>query len=654
MTGQSSATLFPRHPEAPERSEGLEGRRPGSERPALFDDPDRAADAIIARVGKSITLALPLGLGKANHIANALFARAAADRSIKLRIFTALTLERPRSKPGLERRFVQPFSDRVFAGYPDLAYGIALHKGELPSNIEVNEFFFEAGTRLGIAAAQQSYICANYTHALRYVLERGVNVVGQLVAKQVRNGEPRLSLSCNPDLTLDLLACRARGECDFLFVGQVNSELPFMPGAADIAATEFDLMLEGPATDFPLFAPPREPIDPAEYAAGLHAARLIADGGTLQLGIGALSDAVAQALILRHRHNAEFRAIMARLDPADRVPARLREEAPFAAGVHGTSEMFVESFLDLLHAGILTREVDGTLLQAAFFVGSRAFYRALREMPEAERAKLRMTSVSFVNELYGDDETAKRRARVKARFLNNAMMATLLGAAISDGLENGQVVSGVGGQYNFVAQAFALKDARSIIIVRATRAAGRGRTTSNIRWSYGHTTIPRHLRDIVVTEYGVADLRGKTDRDVIAAMLAVADSRFQDELLRRAKDAGKIERGFELAAACRDNTPARIAQALAPAREQGLLRTFPFGTDFTATEQRLLPALQALRSASPLQLARLLARGFFLKSPSAEVRDCLARMDLERRRGLMEHVEAALLRGALCANREAS
>src|SRR5262249_50008473 len=158
------------------------------------------------------------------------------------------------------------------------------------------------------------------------------------------------------------------------------------------------------------------------------------------------------------------------------------------------------------------------------------------------------------------DEEAKRRSRVKGRFINNAMMATLLGAVVSDGLEDGRVVSGVGGQYNFVAQAFALEDARSIIVLRATRAAGR-RTTSNIRWSHGHPTIPRHLRDIGVTEYGIADLRGKTDRDVVAAMLAVTDSRFQDELVRRAKDAGKIERGFELPRARRDNTPERIAQA---------------------------------------------------------------------------------------------
>src|SRR5207302_4632757 len=125
-------------------------------------------------------------------------------------------------------------------------------------------------------------------------------------------------------------------------------------------------------------------------------------------------------------------------------PTGLRESGTFEIGLHGVSEMLVEGFLALRDAGILKREVDGTVLDAAFFVGSRDFYRALREMPPAELAKLRMTSVSFVNQLYGE-EAAKRRARVKARFINNAMMATLLGAAVSDALEDGQVVSGVGG-----------------------------------------------------------------------------------------------------------------------------------------------------------------------------------------------------------------
>jgi acyl-CoA hydrolase len=614
--------------------------------PAQFDSADRVADAIIARVGKTIVLALPLGLGKANHVANALFARAAADSSIRLRIFTALTLEKPHPASELERRFIGPIAQRCFGGYPDLAYAVALRKG-LPPNVEVDEFFFQAGTRLNIPAAQQSYISANYTHALACVLQRGVNVVGQLVAKRVRDGATRYSLSCNPDITLDLLAKRRSKVVDFIFVGQVNSELPFMPGEGDLPADAFDLILDSPQTDFPLFAPPREPVDLAEYAAGLRVAGIVADGGTLQLGIGALGDAVAQALILRHQRNAGFRGLLERLDFSSSAPAALIEQQPFAAGLYGASEMFVEGFLDLFHAGILRRDVDGVLLHAAFFVGSRAFYRALRTLPPADLEKFRMTAVSYVNEIYGD-EGAKRRARVKARFVNGAMMATLLGAIVSDGLEGGQVVSGVGGQYNFIAQSFALEDARSLIIVRATRTAN-GRTGSNIRWQYGHVTIPRHLRDIVVTEYGIADLRGKTDRDVVAAMLAVADSRFQDGLLRQAKDAGKIEKSFALPAAWRDNTPERIERALAGARDDGLLATFPFETDFTPIEQRLLPALQLLKaaSASPLRLAALLAQGIGRGTDLAEIRDCLVRMGLDRPSGLTERIYAALLRGAL-------
>ena len=139
--------------------------------------------------------------------------------------------------------------------------------------------------------------------------------------------------------------------------------------------------------------------------------------------------------------------------------------------------------------------------------------------------------------------SAKRAARVKARFVNNTMIATLLGAAVSDGLEDGRVVSGVGGQYDFVAQAFALGDARSILCLKSTRDR-RGKLSSNIRFNYGTETIPRHLRDVFVTEYGIADLRDKADADVIATMLTVADSRFQPELLRAAKEAGKIAKSY--------------------------------------------------------------------------------------------------------------
>ena len=609
--------------------------------PRRFESADQLADAVVEKVGKNIVLALPLGLGKADHIANALFARAAADPSLSLHIFTALTLEVPRARHEIERRFVAQLADRLFKGYAGLSYAAAIRSGRLPPNIKVNEFFFLAGQWLGVPAAQQNYISANYTHALRIVLDLGVNVIAQLVAPRSEAADAPFSLSCNPDLTLDLLAARRGGRADFIFAAQVNTELPFMGGDAAISGDEVDFLLDGPNTDYPLFAPPREPIELADYACGLHAARTVPDGGTLQIGIGSLGDAVAKALILRHRDNDGFRALLDRLGPSPVAP-HLDHRGAFDAGVYGCTEMFVEGLLDLFQTGILKREVNGAVLHAAFFIGSRAFYRTLREMPEDRRSKFQMTSVAYVNELYGDEEK-KRKARVDARFMNDAMMATVLGDIVSDGLDNGQIVSGVGGQYNFVAQGFALEGAHSVIMLRSHRVAN-GKAQSNIRWNYGHTTIPRHLRDIIVTEYGLADLRGTSDRDVIAAMLAITDARFQDELLRQAKDAGKIERSFEIPKAAKDNTPDAIAKALRPARDAGILPPFPFGTDFTEAEQQLLPALRILKGASHAQLAALLIRGW---SSGPDDRVCLARMALDRPARLKERLYAAIIRGAL-------
>jgi hypothetical protein len=617
--------------------------------PKLFSDPEAIAEDIIRDVGTNLVVGLPLGLGKANHIANALYARAVADRSINLTFFSALTLEKPRPSNLLEQRFIGPVIERLFGGYPDLAYAGALRAGALPPNVRVIEFFFLAGRWLHVPFAQQHYISANYTHASSYLLARGLNVVTQLVAKRVVDGVTRYSLSCNTDTTLDILRARNEGRASFKLIGQVNSELPFMPGVGDLPGEAFSAVLDSLETDFPLFAPPSEPITDTKYAIGLHSAGLIRDGGTLQIGIGQVGDALAQGLILRHRDSAQFVATMKRLTPAT-TELSAPETGPFEKGLYGVSEMLFEAFLALVDAGILKREVDGAVLHGAFFLGPKSFYRSLRDMTPDQLARIQMMPVSFTNELYGDEE-AKRRARVDARFVNNAMMATLMGAVISDGLENGQVVSGVGGQYNFVAQAFALAGARSILALEATRQAGKG-AQSNIRWSYGHETIPRHLRDIVVTEYGVADIRGKSDADVIAAMLQVADSRFQDELARQARDAGKLSKDFEIPAAYRENFPDRIASALGPAREAGLLPAFPFGSDFTDVEQRLIPALQALQDAqrTPLRLPGLLWQGL-TGHPNAADRECLARLGLDQPSTWSERVYRALVSAALARSR---
>jgi hypothetical protein len=185
------------------------------------------------------------------------------------------------------------------------------------------------------------------------------------------------------------------------------------------------------------------------------------------------------------------------------------------------------------------------------------------------------------------------------------------------------------------------------LALEASRRAG-AKAQSNIRWAYGHETIPRHLRDVIITEYGVADLRGKSDADVIAAMLHVADSRFQDELARMAKDAGKLARSYEIPAAYRENVPERVTAALKPAREAGFLPWFPFGSDFTDVEQRLIGALQTLQDAQakPSRLAALLWQGF-LRTPEAAEAQCLARLGLDRPKNFSERAYRALVGAAL-------
>ena len=494
----------------------------GKHLPMIHEDVDACVDAIISQVGKHITLGLPLGLGKSNHLANALYARAVADQSLQLRILTALTLEKTQSLPDIAHRLVDPIIDRLFGGYEDLLYAKGVRSGRLPPNIEVAEFFLTPGRWLNAPLAQRNYISVNYTEAYRLLESQNINVIGQLVARRGEGKAARYSLSCNTDVTLDELprVAARRGTSDpLLLCGEVNQQLPYMLGEADQPASVFDHILDAPKYQFDLYAPPREAVTLAQHAMAIHVAGQIKDGGALQIGIGALGDAVAWALSLRHSQNTAFREAFAKLGAKAEGEYALQ---PFAEGLYGVTEMLVPAFVDLYRAGVLRRRAkDGAVAHGGFFVGSKDFYTTLREMPDAERNLFRMSTVSFTNRLNHDQEEDQREDRRDARFINAAMMATVFGDVISDRREDGKVVSGVGGQFDFVAQAHMLDSARAIICLNAFRESG-GQTHSNIRYAYGACTIPRHLRDIVVSEYGVADLRGRSDRDVACAMIGRA------------------------------------------------------------------------------------------------------------------------------------
>ncbi|WP_085638547.1 MULTISPECIES: acetyl-CoA hydrolase/transferase C-terminal domain-containing protein [unclassified Pseudomonas] len=624
---------------------------------------EQAVDDVLARLPVHIHMGLPLGLGKPNRFVNALYRRIKGLPQRRLTVYTALCLGRPALGDGLQKRFLEPFVERVFGDYPELEFLADLRRDSLPANIRIEQFFMQPGSLLHSTQAQQDYVSSNYSHAARDINAAGLNLVAQLLASSSEHPD-RLSLSCNPDITLDLLPMiakrRAAGET-ILLVGQVHTELPYMPGDAEVDIDTFDLLVDEKDSST-LFSTPNMPVGFQDHFIGLHASALVRDGGTLQIGIGSMGDALTAALLARQADNAGYRSLLAEvnLSPWARLIEGEGGLEPFAKGLYGCSEMFVNGLLVLAEAGIIRRKVypdvptqeqanagtldeaaqsDGVSVHGGFFLGPRSFYERLHELSHGKRLEFDMTRISYINELYGQ-EALKRLQRLDARFINTVFTMTLLGAGVADQLEDGRVLSGVGGQYNFVAQGHALEGARSILLLRSWREAG-GEVSSNIVWEYGHCTIPRHLRDIVVTEYGIADLRGKSDAAVIEALLNISDSRFQPELTERAQKAGKLPKDFRLDPRFADNTPQRL-QGMA-ARHPNLFPEYPLGCDFTETERDLLRALNWLKSKFKLSEVLELGKAA-LDAPQASAFPAhLERMRLTAPEGLKEDLFQRLL-----------
>ena len=98
----------------------------------VTDDVAKTVDDVINYIGKEINFAMTLGLGKPVRFINELYRRAKEDPSIKLKIITALSLEKPTGKSDLEKRLVGPLAERIFGGYPDFQYMIDIRAGQLP------------------------------------------------------------------------------------------------------------------------------------------------------------------------------------------------------------------------------------------------------------------------------------------------------------------------------------------------------------------------------------------------------------------------------------------------------------------------------------------------------------------------------------------
>ena len=707
------------------------------------DDPELIIDRIIDKVGKDLVVGTPLALGKPNHLLNALYNRVKNSPDLNLKIFTALTLDKPKGKSLLEKRFLEPMVERIFGDYPDLDYEQDRQAGTLPSNVEILEFYFPAGRFLGNDYAQQNYICSNYTHVARDMIDAGVNVLLQMISKGTFEGKECYSLSSNPDVTLDLIPLMQRRYSDngtpFALAAQINQNLPFMYGDALVNRGTFDFVLVNADLEYKIFGPPKMAVSDRDYLIGLYISTLIRDGGELQVGIGAIGDALIYALLLRHQQNDVYLDLLRDFEIIEKfgpVIDRIGGTAPFVEGLFAASEMVVDGFMELYNAGIINRKVyddlviqrlinensidetitprtldlilmrkgihqaiteedfeflqkfgifkrnltfnDGEIttpegyklsndlgnldnreqiydhclgdklknadvIHGGFFLGCQKFYDWLRNLSDEDRRLINMKSVQSINQLYGHEEI-DRLHRKDARFVNTCMMMTLSGSAVSDGLENNHVISGVGGQYNFVSMAPALPDGHSILNFRSTRITGK-RETSNIVWNYGHVTIPRHLRDIAVTEFGIADLRGKTDQEIIHRSLNITDSRFQQALANTAKENGKIKSDYTISPAFRRNRSEEISKKLRKYKVQGLFKTFPFGTDLTEEEIFIGKALKILKKKKqnlPVMIATIL-KAFLTPADQKPYQKYLERMKLDKANGLEEKLYQKLL-----------
>lgn len=618
----------------------------------VFDSPAKIADAIIASVGKDVVLGLPIGIGKAVNVVDALYARAKSDPSVSLNIFTGLTLEVPSGSSDLERRLLGPLVERLYSRWPTPAYAKDIRQGTLPANISVREFYLRPGAYLGNALVQQNYASINYSQVASELLELGVNVIANLITAREQSPD-RYSLGSNPEVTLDLLppfkALREQGK-KVAVVGEVNRNLPYMLGEAEQAEDTFDFVLDTADEGFPLFPLPNRRVLPGDYAAAMHVASLIRDGGTLQVGIGSLSDAVAHCLILRHREPEIFKTVLKRL-PGGSASARRQElpieTEPFEQGLFASTELMSDALFALFEAGLIKRPADSddsAVIHAGFLIGSNNLYTKLNSLSEEHRQRINMTSISAVNTLFGD-ESRKRRQRRLPSFVNETMMVTLLGAAVSDALEDGRVVSGVGGQFDFVSMAQSLDDAQSILMLRATRTS-RGETRSNVRWSYGHTTVPRHHRDLYVSEFGIAATRGKTDAQVIEAMLGITDAAFQNELRDEAISASKLDRNDgEITG---ENTLENVRSVFNDESIRGHFPDYPLGTDLNETEQKLASALEWLKAETATQAGKLATIGKAMFS-SVETNHSAAveHMELTQPQGMKQRITRKLLQYAL-------
>jgi acyl-CoA hydrolase len=275
-------------------------------------------------------------------------------------------------------------------------------------------------------------------------------------------------------------------------IAQLNRSMPRTLGDSFVHVDEIDLAIE---VDQPPYEHQEPPIGDVERQIGEHVAELIPDGATLQMGIGSIPGAVG--LALRGKRDL---------------------------GIH--TELFTDPVLDLVEAGAVTgaaKEINRGKIVTAFLMGSRRLYDFVDDNPMIE-----MRPVDYTN----DTAVIRRFSRMVA--VNSAIAIDLTGQVSADSIGT-RFYSGVGGQMDFMRGAALADEGRAIIALPSTAAGGTiSRITPILAEGAGVVTSRAHVRT-VVTEFGVAELFGRSVRERAAALIAIAHPDFRDDLAREAR-----------------------------------------------------------------------------------------------------------------------
>ena len=276
-----------------------------------------------------------------------------------------------------------------------------------------------------------------------------------------------------------------------IVVAQVNPHMPRTHGDSFIHISEIDIIVESEHQIIEL-QPPR--IGPVEEAIGKHIAGLVEDGSCLQLGIGGIPDAV---LLFLHEKND--------------------------LGIH--SEMFSEGVVDLYNEGVITnrnKSINRDKMVANFLMGTRRLYDFVDDNPAVNMFPVNITNDPY---LIGQND------RVVA--INSALQVDLMGQVVADTMGAVQF-TGIGGQVDFVRGAARSKGGKAIIALPSTAKKGAvSRLVAALSPGTAVTTMRADV-DYIVTEHGVAHLRGMGLRERAEALIEIADPAFRDQIREEA------------------------------------------------------------------------------------------------------------------------